>query len=171
MQPNFGSGTEARLAPNKHATHSHAFVLAPAMTPSWEAPALTPNFVPAQPAPLVDYQVKQQRPPKRQHPRPSSATSPSAPAAAEEGSFHCEPCDKAFKQQKFYDAHMATHIPCSYEGCKFSAVKAIMKSHELIHMKNMFNKLETPEEIERYREERRKRFPTQETVAKRKVLA
>jgi len=62
---------------------------------------------------------------------------------------------------------LENHIKCPYEGCNFSAVKAVMKSHELIHIRSMFSKLETPEEIERYREERRKRYPTAENIQKK----
>lgn len=92
----------------------------------------------------------------------TSSAPPSSPneKATKAKKIHCEPCEKSFKTQQHYDAHLSTHIACSYEGCTFSAVRAALKLHELLHINNMFAKLSTPEEIERYREERKRRFPS-----------
>lgn len=78
-------------------------------------------------------------------------------------SHRCEICDKNFKDQKKYDEHMASHVNCEHEGCNFSAPRPIMKHHELLHKNNMAN-LETPEEIAKYIEERKRKFPTRERI-------
>jgi hypothetical protein len=93
----------------------------------------------------------------------SNASAPSASPiekAAKPKKIHCEPCEKSFKTQQHYDAHLTTHAPCSYEGCTYSAVKGALRLHEMLHVNNMFAKLSSPEEIQRYREERKKRFPS-----------
>lgn len=95
----------------------------------------------------------------------SSNTSSAPPASPAEKpnkpkKFHCEPCEKGFKTQQQYDVHLTTHVACSYEGCKYSAVKGALRMHEMLHVNNMFAKLTTPEEIAKYREERKRRFPT-----------
>lgn len=96
----------------------------------------------------------------------NTSSAPSTPSGATEKSstkpkkFHCEPCEKSFKTQLQYEAHLTTHVPCPYDGCTYSAVRASLKLHELLHVNNMFAKLSTPEDIAKYREERKKRFPT-----------
>lgn len=74
--------------------------------------------------------------------------------------FHCEPCEKSFKTQELYEMHLTSHVACSHDGCSYSASKGALKMHELLHVHNMFAKLSTPEEIAKYREERKKRFPS-----------
>lgn len=82
--------------------------------------------------------------------------------------FRCETCDKSFKDQKKYDEHMKSHVKCVHEGCSFSAPRQFMKHHELLHKNNMAKPLETPEEIAKYIEERKKRFPTRERIEQKK---
>jgi hypothetical protein len=144
----------------------------------WSVPKIQPNFVPA-PAPLPPGTVLYPgmpafmpgfRPPKQRRPKPPKAAKDSDDEGDDAGGaalFSCEPCEKDFKQKKFYDAHMKQHLPCPYEGCNFTAVRGVLKMHEIMHMKNMLAKLETPEEVERYRAERRKRYPTLENIRKK----
>ncbi|XP_049847846.1 uncharacterized protein LOC126304714 isoform X3 [Schistocerca gregaria] len=80
--------------------------------------------------------------------------------------FFCESCEKNFSQADKFQRHLARHVGCGYENCTYRAVPALVKHHEILHERNVLN-LETPEEIERYIQERRKRFPK---VAKQLAL-
>jgi hypothetical protein len=94
----------------------------------------------------------------------SAPTTPAVAALADKPEkpkkFHCEPCEKGFKTQQQYETHLKTHVSCPYDGCTYSAGRASLKLHELLHINNMFAKLSTPEEIAKYREERKKKFPS-----------
>lgn len=82
--------------------------------------------------------------------------------------IRCDSCDIYFKDKNLYDTHIASHVTCDYEGCGYSTSQVLMKIHQVLHANNMLTKLETPEQIEKYREERRKRFPTKANIEAKK---
>ncbi|XP_076872042.1 FMR1-interacting protein NUFIP1 [Brachyhypopomus gauderio] len=89
-------------------------------------------------------------------------------------SHFCDTCDRGFKTQTMYDEHVAQHVKCSVADCSFTAHEKIVK----IHWKNNHApgtkriKLDTPEEISRWREERRRNYPTLSNVEKKmKMIA
>lgn len=100
--------------------------------------------------------------------------------------FYCEGCEKEFTQKTAYDAHCANHEKCRHPGCEFSGTKAVVIAHfhgahglysgegyKMIEVEGSKKKYRvllgvSPEEIEKWRMERRKNFPTAENALKKK---
>ncbi|OQS07511.1 hypothetical protein THRCLA_00482 [Thraustotheca clavata] len=98
--------------------------------------------------------------------------------------FHCEPCDKHFPYKSQYDAHLNTHESCWEPNCDFSACKRVVTSHhQTVHGQFAGSGLKeidvegqkftvlvgnSPEDIAKWREERRKKWPST-SVVKRKM--
>lgn len=84
----------------------------------------------------------------------------------------CELCERSFKQPHQLERHMSEHEKCFYDGCNFEAHASILRKHiEAQHNSGLFNriaKIETDEDVEKWRAERRKRYPTKENIETRR---
>ena len=90
--------------------------------------------------------------------------------------YFCDACEKDFKLYAHYEAHLATHVPCSFPGCVFYASQRIVKEHyanthvgagSLNDKKRMAN-FDSPEEIEKWREARRRNWPSATNISRKK---
>lgn len=88
--------------------------------------------------------------------------------------FWCETCDRSFRSHDQFEDHKAEHQVCGIDGCKFVAHTSVLKSHrEMQHQNGLYAKLiklETPEDIEKWRTERKKRYPTTANVQLRQLM-
>lgn len=88
--------------------------------------------------------------------------------------FWCETCDREFKGINELTEHKQEHIKCNIDGCKFEGHELMVAKHiQMQHNSGLYDKiknLSTPEEIEKWREERRRRFPTKENVELRQQI-
>ena len=102
--------------------------------------------------------------------------------------YKCEPCSITFDNNTSYQAHLSSHIQCSYPKCTFKASKKVISAHySSIHGKYSGRGLKTitiqtpgskkvqrfkicvgnhPEDVQAWIKERRKRFPTRERISK-----
>ncbi|EDO30834.1 predicted protein [Nematostella vectensis] len=84
----------------------------------------------------------------------------------------CDACCRDFNSQRSLDAHLALHEKCDQEGCDFKASRKALKLHFIqVHAEGRMRiKLDTPEEINKWRQERKRNYPTASNVAKRQAV-
>ncbi|XP_066437986.1 FMR1-interacting protein NUFIP1 isoform X2 [Eleutherodactylus coqui] len=80
-------------------------------------------------------------------------------------SHYCDTCDRGFKNIEKYEEHVSQHVKCQEADCNFRAHEKLMHGPGSKRIK-----LDTPDEIKKWREERRKNYPTLQTIAKKSWL-
>lgn len=89
----------------------------------------------------------------------------------EEEIMSCDVCEYDFYSQEEYEQHVSEHKVCGLEGCQFTACESVIEYHIGIqHSTGLYDKIRnvsTPEDIAKWREERRVRYPSKENVQKR----
>lgn len=90
-----------------------------------------------------------------------------------EPSISCDVCERYFRTADQLDEHIAAHDKCCFEGCNFAAMTSIVQNHiETQHNSDFFQKIprvETEEDIEKWRAERRKRYPSKQNMELRQM--
>ncbi|CAH0603123.1 unnamed protein product [Chrysodeixis includens] len=83
----------------------------------------------------------------------------------------CETCDRGFPTADLLSKHKQQHQKCNIDGCQFIAhPKVITKHIQMQHSTGLYKKianLNNPEEIQKWREERKKRYPTKVNIEKK----
>ncbi|GFO11509.1 nuclear fragile x mental retardation-interacting protein 1-like [Plakobranchus ocellatus] len=89
--------------------------------------------------------------------------------------YSCDTCDRGFKTQEKYQEHVAGHMKCPHKDCPFIAAPKLVHLHVAMqHRTGMARKvwnMESEEDIKKWREERKRKFPTAENIAKKKEEA
>jgi len=92
--------------------------------------------------------------------------------------YFCDVCEKLVGTESEYKVHLSEHATCGIDGCGYTAHQDILEKHIMHqHLTGLYNRIahgDSPEEIAKWREERKKNFPTKEKVeekaAERAVL-
>ncbi|XP_050306782.1 FMR1-interacting protein NUFIP1-like [Anthonomus grandis grandis] len=91
-----------------------------------------------------------------------------------EAQFACDTCERDFYTQEQFDKHMSEHRTCNLDGCTFTAHEKIIEKHiRMQHSTGLFEKIKkinSPEEIAKWIEERKKNYPSKENIEKRYQL-
>lgn len=86
----------------------------------------------------------------------------------------CELCERGFRQPYQLEKHLGEHEKCWFDNCNFEGHSTLLKKHiETQHQSGLFQrigKVETEEDIEKWREERRKRYPTKANIEARRLV-
>lgn len=83
---------------------------------------------------------------------------------------YCKYCREGFSGENELYQHRKAHERCPFEDCKFNANAKVIAEHiQRVHVQKgnalvKIQDLTTPEQIEKWKEERRKRFPTTANV-------
>ncbi|KAL3282865.1 hypothetical protein HHI36_006025 [Cryptolaemus montrouzieri] len=91
--------------------------------------------------------------------------------SCEDEILSCDTCERDFPTQGLYEKHMTEHRVCGIDECTFTAHEKIIEKHiRMQHSTGLYDKirnLNTPEDIARWLEERKARYPSRENVEKR----
>lgn len=83
----------------------------------------------------------------------------------------CDTCERDFFSVAQYQKHMSEHRVCGIEGCTFTAHDKIIEKHiKMQHYTGLYYKIcsmNTPEDVEKWVQERKKKYPSKEHIAER----
>lgn len=81
----------------------------------------------------------------------------------------CDVCEKGFTTPALLQEHESEHATCGIDGCTYTAHQDVLEKHIMHqHLTGLYNKIpqgNSPEEIQKWKEERKKNFPTREKIA------
>ncbi|RZF39031.1 hypothetical protein LSTR_LSTR008621 [Laodelphax striatellus] len=84
---------------------------------------------------------------------------------------YCGSCDRGFSSEEDFETHCAGHVTCGLDGCTLSADPKVIDKHiKLQHKSGLYKRLvnENPHDIQKWIEERKRRFPTKQNVQENK---
>lgn len=94
--------------------------------------------------------------------------------------IRCDPCDRAFTSSEIFATHLKTHAKCGEEGCSFEASGKIVKEHKVTEHGKVdiqatyrgrkalaLRSMEDKEDIKRWREERKRSYPTSANILRK----
>ncbi|XP_076249508.1 FMR1-interacting protein NUFIP1 [Calliopsis andreniformis] len=88
-------------------------------------------------------------------------------------SYYCEICDREFSSEDDLSEHKKEHKLCGIDGCTFSAHPLLVEKHiTMQHSTGLYHRIKnvsTPEDIEKWIMERKKRYPTKTNIELRKA--
>ncbi|KAL6258607.1 hypothetical protein P5V15_010561 [Pogonomyrmex californicus] len=88
-------------------------------------------------------------------------------------SHYCEVCDRDFPSEAILAEHKSAHMTCGIDGCTFSAHPLLVQKHiSMQHRTGLYQRmknLSTPEEIEKWIMERKKKYPTANNIKLRQA--
>jgi hypothetical protein len=91
--------------------------------------------------------------------------------ATSEEIFFCDVCEQDFYSQHTYDSHVSGHRVCGVDGCQYTAHENLIENHiQMQHLTGLYEKIRnvnTPEDIAKWIEERKVKYPTKENVQRR----
>ncbi|XP_059060544.1 FMR1-interacting protein NUFIP1 [Achroia grisella] len=92
--------------------------------------------------------------------------------AAEISDEHwCETCDRNFNNADLLEKHKKQHEKCNIDGCQFVAHPNVITKHiQMQHSSGLYKKIanvNNPEEIKKWIEERKKKYPTLNNIEKK----
>lgn len=92
----------------------------------------------------------------------------------------CKNCEISFSHRRQLDEHLKSHVKCDELDCSFDASGKMLKEHMLIHHKKQSGQAliagqraaslkskESAEEIQQWREERKRNYPTESTITRK----
>ncbi|XP_076179146.1 FMR1-interacting protein NUFIP1 isoform X2 [Ptiloglossa arizonensis] len=94
-------------------------------------------------------------------------------ASSEDESYYCEICDRDFLTEDTLSEHKLEHKVCGIDGCTFSAHPLLIEKHiSMQHSTGLYHRIKnvsTPEDIEKWLMERKKKYPTKANIDLRKA--
>ena len=94
-------------------------------------------------------------------------------AEEKERMYYCDVCERQVGGQLEYKEHISQHATCGIDGCTYTAHQDILEKHiRHQHLTGFYQRIvqgNSPEDIEKWRQERRKNWPTRLKIAEKIV--
>ncbi|XP_043485615.1 nuclear fragile X mental retardation-interacting protein 1-like isoform X5 [Polistes fuscatus] len=86
--------------------------------------------------------------------------------------YYCEVCDREYKTDEKLAEHLTTHKVCGIDGCTYSANNLLVDKHiKMQHRTGLYERMKnvsTPEDIQKWIEERKRKYPTKVNIEEKK---